>query len=60
MQVYLVFDIIPTPHEVVGVFSTEQKAREWLDRAHDDFGWTLGEVAGAIIEPWTVDADIYQ
>jgi len=57
MTVYLIFDTVPIHREVVGVFSTEQKAREWLDRAYDDFGWTYGEVSSAIIEPWVVDLE---
>ena len=44
--------------EVVGVYSSEEKAREWLEnKAVQEWGWTPGEARAAAIEPWPVDAD---
>lgn len=57
MTVYLILDCFSK--EVCGVFSSEQKARNWLEnKAVQEWGWTPGEAASAIIDPWTVDVDL--
>lgn len=55
--VFLLIDNSHMHPEVMGVFSSEGKARQWLDKAHDEWGWTWGEVDSASIEPWLVDAE---
>lgn len=56
MIVYLIRDTLSK--EVAGVFSSEQKARDWLDnKAVQEWGWTFGEVRMAEIEPWIVDSE---
>lgn len=56
MTVYLLMDA--WKNEVFAVFSSEQKARRWLEtKAVQEWGWTPGEAASATIEPWPVDAE---
>lgn len=55
MTVYLIID--PWNKEIFAVFSSEEKARDWLEnKAAKEWGWTHGEVASASIEEWPVDA----
>ena len=54
MTVYLLRDA--WGKEVFAVFSSEQKARKWLEtKAVQEWGWTPGEAGYATIEPWLVD-----
>lgn len=56
MVVYLIMDIISGA--VFGVFSSEEKARDWLrNKAVQEYGWTPGEVCSCKIEPWDVDSE---
>ena len=57
MKIYIVISNSGMYPEPMGAFSSEEKARAWLERAHDDWGWTYGEVACATVEEWPVDAD---
>lgn len=56
MTVYLIMDT--WRNEVFGIFSSEEKARDWLEtKAVQEWGWTPGEAASCKIEPWPVDAE---
>ena len=56
MTVYLIVDA--WRNEVYGVFSSERKARDWLEnKAVQEWGWTPGEADSCKIEPWPVDAE---
>lgn len=56
MMVYLIMDAQRT--NVFAIFSSEQKARDWLEnKAIQEYGWTPGEAALAQIKPWPVDAE---
>lgn len=54
MRVYVVTDYFSG--EVSAIFSSEEKARSWLEnKAVQEWGWTPGEAASAIVESWPVD-----
>ena len=54
MFVYLLIDGFS--HEVCGVFSSLEKAQDWLEnKAVQENGWTRGEARHAQIEQWFVD-----
>lgn len=56
MTVYILMDA--WRKEVFAVFSSEEKARKWLEtKAVQEWGWTPGEAASATIEPWPVDEE---
>lgn len=56
MTVYLLRDAFN--YEVCGVFSSEKKAKDWLEgKAVQEWGWTPGEAASCIVESWTVDPE---
>ena len=57
MKVWLIVDA--WNKEVYGVFSSEEKAKFWLEnKATQEWGWTRGDVASCKIEPWDVDSGL--
>ena len=55
MTVYLLWDNSHLHPVLAGVFSSEKKAKAWLEKAPDEFGWLPVEVRMATIEPCPVD-----
>lgn len=54
MIVYLIIDV--WNNEVYGVFSSKEKAIDWLEnKAVQKHGWTPGKAASCKIEPWPVE-----
>lgn len=41
-------------HELIGIWSSREKALEWLDRQVAEGAWTPGEASATSIYPMTV------
>lgn len=54
MIVYILWDNSNFRPQLVGIFSSENKVKAWLEKQKS---WTLEEKKMIIIEPWLVDAE---